>query len=128
MKKWLDDLYAILLKRGFHTLDNSLKNYDTFDKQISKEVQSGSILAGETITYDLSNYEAEIKDLILVKCIFNDSKLAIFSLLKISINYYSRVNNFNVNSSIKVSISGPILTITNETGNDLQYSLNINVF
>ena len=46
MKKWLDDLYAILLKRGFNTLDNELKNYDgdkTMLDNLSYTITSGNI-------------------------------------------------------------------------------------
>lgn len=46
MQKWLDDLHTILIKRGFITLDNVLKNYYT-DKttlnNLNYTVTSGDI-------------------------------------------------------------------------------------
>ena len=126
MKKWLDDLYAIILKRGFKTLDNSLKNYDKLKKQIPKIMISGTVNAGQSFTFDLNNCEIETNGVILVKCVFSDTRIAILSLIKLTPSYYSRLINYGISSGISVSLSENILTITNNVDHYLHYSLSVN--
>lgn len=59
MKKWIDDLYAILIKRGFNTLDNVLKKYKSQIEDYEEiQINGESIILqpDESITIDLSNY------------------------------------------------------------------------
>ena len=59
MKKWLDDLHAILLRRGFITLDNVLKKYKTQIEDYEEVKISSEIIRispDETYTIDISNY------------------------------------------------------------------------
>lgn len=59
MKKWLDDLYAILLKRGFKTLDNVLKKYKTQIEDYEEIKINNDIIilsSNESVTIDLSGY------------------------------------------------------------------------
>ena len=64
MKKWLDDLYAIILKRGFKTLDNSLKNYESNQDIINQNeyitIGAISLENNESTVIDLSNYDLNV--------------------------------------------------------------------
>ena len=54
MKKWLDDLYAILLKRGLPKLDNVLKNSDDILKYgIPKKYNENPYTLSENENLDL---------------------------------------------------------------------------
>ena len=125
MKKWLDDLYAILLKRGFITLDNSLKNYDKLDKQIAKNVKSGTVNAGQTDTFSLYDYPSKENDFLLIKCSFNDGKVAMILAM---CNTSNRAIRFTkaASPSVDMDISSTEIVISNNTSNDLTYSLFIN--
>ena len=57
MKKWLDDLYAILLKRGFNTLDNVLKKYKSQIEEYEElKINSETITlnTNESVTFNFS--------------------------------------------------------------------------
>ena len=59
MKKWLDDLYAILLKRGFNTLDNVLKKYKTEIEDYEEIKINDELITlnpGATLEFDLLSY------------------------------------------------------------------------
>ena len=126
MKKWLDDLYAIILKRGFKTLDNSLKNYNKFEKQLSKMVLTGTVEVGQSFTCNLNNYDIQINDLVVVKCIFSDTRMVVIPLIKFTSTYYNIVNNYDVSPGISMNLSSGIINITNNTEKKLTYSLYIN--
>ena len=58
MKKWLDDLYAIILKRGCKTLDDLLKNYENNENLINNNkynlIDTYTFEPGATHNIDLS--------------------------------------------------------------------------
>ena len=54
MKKWLDDLYAIILKRGFKTLDDSLKNYENTENLINNNKYN--LISTQTINVQLFHF------------------------------------------------------------------------
>ena len=127
MKKWLDDLYAIILKRGFKTLDNSLKNYDTLNKQISEEVQSGLVETGQTISVDMNEFNSDIYDTVLFKCVFSDGRVILIVFIRMSQNSYIRVNVLGVSPLITYTTSGSIVNLTNGTDNNLTYKAYVNI-
>ena len=59
MKKWIDDLYAILIKRGFNTLDNVLKKYKTEIEDYEEIKINDELITlnpGDTLEFDLLSY------------------------------------------------------------------------
>ena len=125
MKKWLDDLYAILLKRGFNTLDNSLKNYDSNQSLINKITRKGidyvELSVNGSIQFNISNYN-NINDLsffLVEGKNDNNSKNVDLTFLRIVYrNTLSSITSYNLwtNSGISISTSGTIATITNVSG------------
>ena len=126
MKKWLDDLYAIILKRGFKTLDNSLKNYDKLDKQIAKLVQTGTVEANNTSIFNMVNYDCQINDVILCKCIFSDRRVIVIPIFKSTEHTYFRFNPLGTSTGVNITFSDANLIISNSTENNLNYTLYLN--
>lgn len=127
MKKWLNDLYAILLKRGYNTLDNSLKNYEKIDKQLSKKVLTGTLEPSGSFEYDLNNYGAEISSIILTKCVFSNGKILIIPIIRLGENNYIRLITFGISPGITATLTNSTLSITNDSQYSLSYSLYLNL-
>ena len=110
MKKWLDDLYAIILKRGFNTLDNSLKNYDNNQKIIDDNtynvIDDITINPGETFTYDLNNIDTD--NFITLYCISNFGYRFYYNFYKINTGYfitmYSQVTGLDNGSVSNIGV------------------------
>ena len=129
MKKWLDDLYAILLKRGLPTLDNSLKNYDKNNSFIDEytSYKKTALLPGN------GAYQIDLKE--------NINNLDFYDMYITNSDVYARyvkatIMCFTENKNITVvdksenyitisaSTTNSIITITNNGG----YDLNIVIF
>lgn len=128
MKKWLDDLYAIILKRGFKTLDDSLKNYENTENLINNNkynlISTQTINAGESYTLDLSEIGITGNMFFTLVGLSNHPAWFFSRVYKqYDKNFYIQMNpsnssGFNINYS-----SERIVTITNTTSIDLTVSL-----
>ena len=122
MKKWLDDLYAILLKRGFKTLDNSLKNYKTIqDTPITNKVNviynSLNVANNDVIEIDLSELNLNNNFMYSVFIGTGTSCRLWMSL------YYDGVNTYGMQTHLYgfsiVTTSNNVLVIKNVSGTNL---------
>ena len=127
MKKWLDDLYAILLKRGFKTLDNSLKNYDKINEYVNNH--DDVELANEITIVPNGTYEISVTNSIfsyneyylLYSKVVGTGSHYIFCFFGVT-NVYNN-NFFNVHSNsngLSITINSDLdkIIITNTTSSN----------
>ena len=134
MIKWLNDLHAILLKRGLHTLDNSLKNYDSNQSLINKILRKGTnyveVSANSSIQFNIGDYN-DINDLsfFLVECKFNNNSDDV-DITGTRLLYRNSLNslltyNMWTNPGITISINGVIANISNGSESPLYIKCSI---
>ena len=135
MKKWLDDLYAILLKRGLPTLDNSLKNYndnqEIIDNMKRKETSLIEVASGDSFTINLNDY-IKINDFVYLFAMgkanesdINFNRVSCVSLFRLSSLYYVAATVFSMNE-VSLSRNDNILTITNNSNITLYFKVRFN--
>ena len=117
MKKWLDDLYAILLKRSFKTLDNSLKNYDDNQKIINDTVYNVineiTIQGKEIFTYDLRQIDT---DRFITLCFVSEGSYRFFvKIYKLNTNTFYFIQPPYYYGFENINIANGIFTIKNST-------------
>ena len=129
MKKWLDDLYAILLKRGFITLDNVLKKYKTEIEEYEEIKVNNELIRlnpNESITFNLSNYFNKYDRFIIFNRGHTGQTSFIRTYYKYADNAITKFNEYN-NIPNFSAISNDNQTITLQNLSDTVYELDIYV-
>ena len=127
MKKWLDDLYAILLKRGFKTLDNSLKNYDKINEYVNNH--DDVELANEITIVPNGTYEISVTNSIFSynEYFLLDSKVVgtgshyiygVFGVTNVYSNNFFKVYSNSNGFSITINSDFDKIIITNTTSSN----------
>ena len=128
MKKWLDDLYAILLKRGLPTLDNSLKNYEHTEKLLNNNkyylINTITIETGNTYILDLSELGITGNRFFTLLGLTDKPHCFITKTFKQYSQYYYIPLTPTNSAGFSVSFSSErYLSITNTTSSNLSVSL-----
>ena len=109
MKKWLDDLYAILLKRGFITLDNVLKKYKTEIEDYEELKINDNVISlgvGETVSFDLTRYFSRFDRFMFYNRGYTANYCIVYNLYKYRNDYVYPYFSVNTHSNlIETSIS-----------------------
>ena len=135
MKKWLDDLYVILLKRGLPTLDNSLKNYndnqEIIDNMKRKETSIIEVASGDSFTINLNDH-IKINDFVYLFAMgkssesdINFNRVSCISLFRLSSLYYVAATVFSMNE-VSLTRNNNILTITNNSNITIYFKVRFN--
>ena len=122
MKKWLDDLYAIILKRGFKTLDDVLKNKNKYDKKLTLYDGEGVINDGDYLDFDLKTLDYNASSIFIIE--IESSQAFVHYYKRASENIYVKygqlVQSPNLSSTL---IDQHILRVTNNSGTQLIYKI-----
>ena len=119
MKKWLDDLYAIILKHGFNTLNDVLKNDNEYkESKINDNVIT--LNSNEAFTFNLHTLNYNIYDRLMI---FNRGHNANYSIVcylyKYDNNNFTQINVFNnVASKIGTQVVNDNFVIRNLSSNE----------
>ena len=132
MRKWLDDLYAIILKRGFKTLDNSLKNYEsnqsTINKITKKEGGSFTIEPNQTISVDLNDYFS-LNDIGFIIIAFpglvNTYGMFLRNYYR---NLYQKGSTLFTTGAVTCDVDNQFFKITNNGVSNINVNVTINIF
>ena len=126
MKKWLDDLHAILFKRGFKTLDNVLKTQLEDFEGIPINDDPVIIKPNKVYTIDISNYfNVYDRFMFYNRGISSDYNFIIY-LYKYndSQSYmYSTQNNSGGAYTISIQSNRRYIDIRNVSSDDLEFDL-----
>ena len=129
MKKWLDDLYAILMKRGFNTLDNVLKKYRTQIEDYEEIKINDEIIIlepNETISFNFSSITTSL-NIYDRFCIYNrgDTNLRNFLWCGYKYSDYNAIR-YSLSATSGLEITGDNSTIIIK--NVLDTVINLNIF
>ena len=138
MKKWLDDLYVILLKRGFKTLDDVLKKYKTeIEDYETVKINNDSIILNqnESITFNISDITSHLNifdRFILINVPLESTWNFVWFGCKITNNACYKYSSYSLGgtSIINISLSNDNsqITFTNTSNQNLKFELYVKKF
>ena len=138
MKKWLDDLYVILLKRGFKTLDDVLKKYKTeIEDYETVKINNDSIILNqnESITFNISDITSHLNifdRFILINVPLESTWNFVWFGCKIANNACYKYSSYSLGgtSIINISLSNDNsqITFTNTSNQNLKFDLYVKKF